>query len=140
MESTENLLEEIRQIKNQYKAEVTGHSKQWPLAIKKRILKLSDSGMRVKTIAEHTGISYHTIAVWKTRHSGKQSFHNLPVVAEAKLKPGPKKLVTVADTKKRKSIVIEKSATVTVTTPEGFIIQLDSPATAAKFIMQLRRD
>lgn len=56
------IVNQIRQIKEQYEAQVTGKHKQWPKAIKERIRVLAESGMRPRHIAEVTGISFHTVS------------------------------------------------------------------------------
>lgn len=134
-----NIIEEIRQIKVQYKAEVSGRGRAWPKAIKVRAMRLSDLGMRAPDIAEKTGISFHTVTAWKTAHL-KKSFHQLPVVYEAAVKLNRKPAVAVTATKPKKSIErINRVVTVTVTTPDGFAIQVESPEAAAAIISQLRK-
>ena len=140
MEAAEKLFEEIRQIKVQYKAEVSGGRKQWPRAIKSRVMQLSDMGVRMRRIAEQTGVSYHTVSAWRSQQAGKNKFHQLPVVVETRNKPGRPKNATVTVTKKSKILdQKQKLVTVTVTTPEGFVVQIDSLEAAVEMILQLKQ-
>lgn len=138
MEAAEKIFEEIRQIKIQYKAEVSGGRKQWPRAIKSRVMQLSDMGVRMRMIAEQTGVSYHTVSAWRAQLGGKNKFHQLPVVVESTNKLGRPKNATVMVTKKSKILgQKQKLVIVTVTTPEGFVVQIDSVEAAAQMILQL---
>lgn len=141
MENTEaGVIEEIRQIKIQYKAEVTGHGRAWPKAIKSRVMRLSDMGMRVPDIAEKTGISFHTISAWKTAHMKRSTFHQLPVVVDSPVKAKRKSSVAIAATEHQRRIESNNNAvTVTVTTPEGYLVRLESIEAAAAMILQLRK-
>ena len=94
------LINEILQIKSQYAREVgPGGRKVWPRAIKDRICELSNLGMTIKSIAEMTGISAETLYVWRAV-ARKSGFKSLAVV-------------------NKKSAI----ATVTVATPNGFVIE-----------------
>ena len=127
MGPTEKLIEEIRQIKVQFKAEVSGGRKQWPRAIKSRVLQLLGSGLRLKKISDETGISYHTVSAWKSQIADQSKFHQLPVIVAASKKAKPQKSATVTVTKKSQGLVKEnKSVSVTVTTPDGFVILMGS--------------
>lgn len=132
MEQVERLVEEIQQIKAQYRAEVAGHRKQWPRAIRERVMSMVNGGLKMRDIAERTGISYHTIASW--REQKKSKFHQLPVVT-SKL---PKAISTVA---KNSAIVTvtKNSTTVTVKTPDGFVVQVRDLGDAVFLIARLRR-
>jgi transposase-like protein len=123
MDESSKLIEEIRQIKVQYRAEVNGVRKQWPRAIKTRIIQLCESGLRSQEIADKTGISFHTVSAWKSKHKNKELFHQLPVVLGNTKKPVSKKSATVTVTKTGESILSTKSVTVTVTTPGGYKIE-----------------
>ena len=134
MENTNRLIEEIQQIKVQYKAEVAGGRKQWPRAIRDRVLQLSSAGVRMREISERTGISYHTLASWTA-----SDFHSLPVVRESTNPTARKKVATVTVAKSSKSRVVSKIATVTVKTPEGFVIRLGSARDAVALLKALGR-
>jgi len=139
MENTAKLIEEIRQITIQYKAEVSGNRKQWPKAIKIRVMQLCALNFTTREIAEQTGVSFHTVAAWKTEQNQKK-FHPLPVMIEATPKPVTKNIGTVTDTKNSKETSKEnKSSTVTVTTPDGFILEVGSAKVATEIILQLRK-
>ena len=54
---TDLLIDEIHQIKAQYEQQVTGKRKQWPKAIKERVMALVSTGMGPQAIAKRTGVS-----------------------------------------------------------------------------------
>ena len=118
MSEVEQLIEEIQQITAQYKREVDGQRKQWPRAIKERVLRLKNLGMKFKEIESRTGVSYHTIASW----SAPKKFHQLPVVLERKTR---NEVATVA-VAKNPEVAHKKIVTVMVTTPDGFVVKLQS--------------
>lgn len=128
------LIQEIRQITSQYKAEVPGHRRAWPEAIKGRVAELFGLGMRPKKISEATGISSHTVSLWKSQFKRKQEFHQVKIIdsrSKSIAIAEPKSLATVTVRKRRgrppktRSQPLEASnlVTVTVTTPEGFRIE-----------------
>lgn len=140
MESAEKIIEEIRQIKAQYKAEVNGGRKQWPRAIKSRIMNLCELGFRPRSIADQTGVSYHTISVWRAQQYRKGKFHQLPVFVESTNKMTRKKFASVTVTKKSNSLEANaKVVTVTVTTPEGFVLKTESVESAVQIVLHLKR-
>ena len=123
MSSTEQIISEIIQIKNQYEAQVTGEHKQWPLAIKERINAVAKSGLKLKVIAEKTGISYHTISSWIHGSYPKPAFREIAIVETKKLLP-PKKSAAVTVKKKPSSVTVtKKTVTVTVLMPSGCRIE-----------------
>ncbi|NJM09638.1 MAG: hypothetical protein HC883_01680 [Bdellovibrionaceae bacterium] len=139
MEHIERLTEEIRQIKIQYKAEVTGGRKQWPKAIKDRVLELRSLGLRLKDMSDRTGVSYHTIAQWTSEVGPRRKFRELAVVANDTRKPTERKIATVMVPRKEKSQPAVKITTVTVRTPDGFVIRVCSATEAASVIGLLRQ-
>ena len=125
-----NLIEEIRQIREQYEAEVgTQKRRAWPRAIKERVLRLCDFTSTYKEAAELSGISVDSIYVWRAmaRQSG---FKQLSVVHK---KP---KSLTVTDTDLGRAN-LSGSVTVTVTTPKGFLIEGLPPDSVIQFLLQL---
>lgn len=138
MEQIERLTDEIRQIRTQYRAEITGGRKQWPKAIKDRVLMLRSQGVRLKHLAERTGLPYHTLALWSSE-AKRARFREITVVPSLARKPSDQKIVTVTVPRKSKSSESEKIATVTVTTPEGFLVQVRSVTEAASVVRLLRQ-
>ncbi|MGE0171125.1 hypothetical protein [Nocardioides sp.] len=128
------LIEEIRQIKAQYVAEVGKGRRVWPKAIKTRIAELDELGIPAKQVAQKTGISYETVILWryKRRKAGERSgFHEI-TVAGPKL-PSISKPVTVTATKSEMT-----PAALTVTTPEGYRIEGLSEDVLLRLILGLR--
>ena len=82
----EQLKEEVSSIIEQYKAEVSGRRKPWPLALKKRVLELTELGVPQIQLIHLTGISYVTILEWRKaagmkvgKKVRKSKFHPLTV-------------------------------------------------------------
>jgi transposase len=121
MYESNKLIEDIRQIKLQYRAEVNGVKKQWPRSIRTRVLQLCELGLKSRDIAEKTGISFHTVSAWKNKY--RAPFHQLPVVSEHGKNAVAQKQTTVTDRKNGKSSASTKSVTVTVLTPGGYRIE-----------------
>jgi hypothetical protein len=134
------LIQEVRQITLQYKAEVPGHRRAWPEAIKKRVTELFSLGLKTRKISEVTGISIHTLSLWKSQINGGQSFQQLKIIDAAESKAKSELLATakansfatVTVTKKRgrppkvlspQQLDVANNVTVTVTTPDGFRIE-----------------
>ena len=148
MNSQDQIVEQIRQIKNQYEAQVTGKHKQWPRAIKERVVALAEMDLSLSSIAEQTGISYHTIASW-TAKPNRSKFREITVAPPTKALPAPErrtKSLTVTVTGKRpvgrpptKLARVEKNrntrnGTVTIKTPGGYLVEgLDSEGLAEFF-------
>lgn len=132
------LIQEIRQITLQYKAEVPGRRRAWPEAIRKRVTELFSLGLKTRKISEVTGISIHTLSLWKSQINGGQSFQQLKIIdaAESKAKSlataKTNSFATVTVAKKRgrppkvlspQQLDVANNVTVTVTTPDGFRIE-----------------
>jgi hypothetical protein len=132
------LIQEIRQITLQYKAEVPGRRRAWPEAIRKRVTELFSLGLKTRKISEVTGISIHTLSLWKSQINGGQSFQQLKIIdaAESKAKSlataKTNSFATVTVAKKRgrppkvlspQQLDVSNIVTVTVTTPDGFRIE-----------------
>lgn len=130
----ERLIEEIREITIQYKAEVGSQRKPWPKAIKIRIEKLFDLGWKAPKIAEATGVPYFSILHWRSRE--RKKFHALEVKA---LTVQESAAVTVADANKNhKSSNPATVTVVTVTTPDGFQIKIDGLDAGLEILRRLR--
>lgn len=111
--SASELLAEIKQIRTQYLLEVgSGGYKVWPKSIKDRVLIYADLVGSTKKAASLCEISAETIYQWRAETKRSQ-FKSLPVVESSS------KSVTVTDPNLKSK---NPTVTVTVTTPEGFII------------------
>ena len=126
------LIEEIKQIRAQYIAEVgTGGRKVWPRAIKMRVLELDGFMKSTKDTADACGLSVDTIYQWRSE-AKKVNFKQLAVVQ--------KKSVTVTDAKSPKHYQLSeslRSVTVTVTTPQGFKLEGVPTELALEFLLKI---
>ncbi len=129
IERSQKLIEEIQDLTRQYHAEVSSVRKPWPRSIKVRIQELFSLGVPVKKTAAQIDIPYATIMSWKrpAKKKSNPDFHALTV------RPSP--TVTVGNSNSQKS---SASLTVTVRTPEGYILELPE-AIAVKAILELQR-
>lgn len=123
----EKLIDEIKQIKEQYQREVGSKGKPWPKSIQLRVLQLVDFGFTIQSISDDTGIPYYSILNW--RHRGKekartQQFQELAVTP----------MLSGSVTAPESSQNISKSATVTVTTPGGYRIEATDVADVIKIL------
>ena len=124
------LIEEIQELTRQYHAEVSSTRKPWPLSIKVRIQELFSLDIPVKKTAAQIDIPYATIMSWKTpRRKSNSNFHALTV------KEGP--TVTVRPSNCQ-TLPTSNNLTVTVRTPEGYILDIPE-SIAAKVILDLQR-
>jgi hypothetical protein len=62
--SREQLIDEIRQITEQYQKEVTTSRRNWPASVKARALALVRLGMRKSEVGRQCGIPSATIYLW----------------------------------------------------------------------------
>lgn len=126
---TKQLIEEIQELTRQYHAEVSSVRKPWPKSIKTRIQELFELEVPVKKTARQIDIPYATIMSWRNPPKKKTNpeFHALTV--------SPNPTVTVGPSEIQKS---NKVLTVTVRTPEGYILEIPE-AIAAKTILELQR-
>lgn len=123
MEKSDELIEQILQIKSQYESQVSGKHKQWPRVIKDRIVSLFHSGMKIHAIAERTGISPHTVASW-TAKMNRKSFREIKVSVAAKaVAPTPQKF----------------NGTVTIVSPSGYRIEGIDSADVAALLQKIER-
>lgn len=122
-ERVATLLNELKQICEQYKSEVPSRRRAWPQSIKKRIFELRRLGVGASSIAEATAIPIQTIYSWSSRKSDSGTFLPVPVVKRKKAVKSP----TVTVRKNRRSL--EKPSddnhnpTVTVVTPSGYRLE-----------------
>ncbi len=147
----EEILREIVQLIAQYRAEVPGGRRAWPLAIKSRVLAAVGLGVRAKEIASRTELPYYTILTWipKTerrtyRPRQPKESHQLVTgghFSQLRVRPAAKAIATVTVAKTRKSKLqppehagvsaparrTHQSATVTVTLPSGIRIDGVTP-------------
>ncbi len=123
------LIVEIQELTQQYHAEVSSVRKPWPKSIKSRIQELFELDVPVKKTAQQIDIPYATIMSWRLRpkKKNKSDFHPLTV------QPGPTVTVGPSDQEKINSVL-----TVTVRTPEGYILEIPE-AIAVKTILELQR-
>lgn len=123
------LIEEVQELTRQYHAEVSSVRKPWPKSIKSRIQELFELDVPVKKTVQQIDIPYATIMSWRLRpkKKNKSSFHTLMV------QPGPTVTVGPSDQQKTNS-----GLTVTVRTPEGYILEIPE-SIAAKIISELQR-
>jgi hypothetical protein len=120
---TEELIEQIRQIKVQYEVQVSGQHKQWPKAIKDRVIALSRSGLSIKAISASTEISQHTVASWTAR-VGRKKFQELAISKQVKALPVLQKQKNRNGSVTKRSVsAMDRNRTVTITTPSGYKIE-----------------
>ena len=116
-ERSSNLLNEIQQLIEQYKAEVPGGRKAWPESIKQRAMELRTTGMSFHEMSKQTGIAYHTLLSWRgrlPRETAHQRFRELAVTNQPQINVIPATLTTVTVGKKRKYTKAQTAITVTV--------------------------
>ena len=87
MKTSEIIVQEIKQITIQYKAEVGSRRKPWPKAIISRVQELINHGLTIKKISDLTEIPYYSILNWRHRGQAKQvksenKFHAVAVVED----------------------------------------------------------
>jgi hypothetical protein len=124
MNEIDRIVDEIKQIKSQYAAEVGEGRRAWPKSIRNRIDQLEDLGLKPKVIAARTLVPYETVCYWRYNRSPapKRRFHSLAVKNhEPSIKQSATEnlIVTVAGAKKAEPVIL----TVTVTLPNGIRIE-----------------
>jgi hypothetical protein len=65
MNKVQQIIDEINQIREQFKREVPGVGRAWPSSLRDRIRVLSQSGLSDREIFKRTGIPLPTIYVWR---------------------------------------------------------------------------
>jgi len=128
--NSEQILDQIRQIKEQYESQVTGKHKQWPRAIKDRVVALADSGMKIQVISDRTGISRHTVASW-TAKLARRKFQEITVSQRPRGRPpkalnvkhrnrtDARKIATITN----RQIHRRRNGTITMVTPTGYKVE-----------------
>jgi transposase len=139
MNSNEQIIEEILQIKQQYQAQVSGAHKQWPKVIKERVQLLVEGGMKLRALAERTGISYHTISSWNYGKD-KKPFKEIAVSGPPKMKSNLIKKSTPATVAKKSVTVTDTKKALTVKTPEGLLLSLSSVEEIILIVNEYRRN
>lgn len=132
MKKAETLIEEIKHITSQYRVEVGSRRKPWPNSIITRVQELMSLGFKIKKISDMTGIPYYSILNWRHRGQVKRldkKFHSLA------LKPTntfESRTATVPASR------FNETATVTVTTPDGYQITIEGLESTLKLLEMLR--
>ncbi len=138
--NSEQILDQIRQIKEQYESQVTGKHKQWPRAIKDRVVALTGSGMKIQVLSDRTGISRHTVASW-TAKLARRKFQEITVSQRPRGRP-PKALNLKhrnrTDTKKIVTVASHRrNGSVTMVTPTGYKVEGLTVADLLEFFKKL---
>jgi len=115
-EQSEILFNEIGQLVNQYKVEVPGRRRAWPVSIKTRAMELCEGDFSYHEVAKRTGIPYHTLLTWRYQAKQTNSFTEI-TIKEPKIKSLP--TVTVGRSKK----VPKPSPPLTVTVGKGIKVE-----------------
>lgn len=104
------LIDEIRQLREQYLAEVPGRRSTWPKSIKERVLQLRQLELSYEKIAALTGIPAPTIYSWKSRLNPEPAFLPVKVVEE----PARSPVVEAPATRKLASKRVRERSTPTI--------------------------
>lgn len=143
VEEARILIDEIRQLKTQYVAEVGQGRRVWPRSIKERIIRLDQLGLSSKIIADKTGVPNETIASWrhKVRHGLNKNFHILSVQSSTSL-PELSKSVTVTvpvpdDKIPSPLVALESKTPIIVVTPNGLRIESIEPKSIIEILIGL---
>lgn len=128
IKQAEQLIQEIKQIKEQYQREVGSKGKPWPRSIQSRVLELVDLGFTIQSISDDTGIPYYSILNWRHRRREKaklEQFRELAVTMPP---------VTGSVAVPESSPKVMTSASVRVTTPGGYQIEANDAADVVKIL------
>jgi Transposase len=115
-EQSEILFNEIEQLVNQYKVEVPGRRRAWPVSIKTRAMELCGGDLSYHEIAKRTGIPYHTLLTWRYQDKQAKSFTEV-TIKKSEIKSLP--TVTVGRSKK----ISKPSPPLTVTVGKGISVE-----------------
>lgn len=127
---TRHLIDEIKQLRTQYLAEIgDGGRKPWPKSIKERVLELCRFGMSASDVSKHTEIPYHSVLPWRreaglVRAKASKKFHALTVTDRA-----PTRTVTE----------LEATRTVTVEVHGVGKIHVPNIGAAAELVLKLKQ-
>ena len=119
------LVSEIQQLISQYDTEVGSRRKPWPESIRSRVHRLFAMGLKGSEISRQTGIPYFSILRIK-----KCGFRELTVTVPARGSGGPRKAATLA--------VSKEVATVTVSTPDGYVLTIEGALAAVQIGQAVR--
>lgn len=133
MKNPEELIEEIKQITVQYRAEVSSGRKPWPKSIIMRVQELISAGFTIKKISVLTGIPYYSILNWRHRGQVNKKDKSFHVVALKTSNQVIEKSATVTV-----PTSINQVGTVTVTTPDGYQIKIESFEATIELLQRLR--
>ncbi len=64
-DESEILIHQIRQLREQYIAEVGEGRRVWPKSIKDRVQRLDELGVSAREAADRTGVGYETFLQWR---------------------------------------------------------------------------
>ncbi len=135
-DESQQVLDELQQLINQYRQEVPGGRHAWPESIKSRVVKLNALGVNLNEVAERCSISYFTIRNWipeperrrrlrknRTEHTQAPA-HFAPVAIRKS-----RSIATVTMTADRQLPIPKpiQVATVTVTLPGGIRLEGVTP-------------
>ena len=152
MKEHRDLIGEIKQIKIQYESEVSSDRKAWPRAIKSRVIELLENKVSASVIAREAGLPYDTVLRWRPKGMKRlrgprrkpDAFKELVVTNDYKAneKIGTVPVPTLPASKVRTVTVPQEelgddSAIVTVTTPQGFKIDVRGISQATKLLREL---
>ncbi|MGE3684684.1 MAG: hypothetical protein AB7G93_23450 [Bdellovibrionales bacterium] len=137
-DEAESLIQEIRTLREQYVAEVGEGRRVWPKSIKDRVQRLDEMGLSAREAADRTGVGYETFLQWRyqRRQLAKKQFHQVNVQLESK---AVAKIGTVTVPKINKSRSVRKTGTVTVTTPDGYRVELPDLESAVSLLKGLTK-
>ncbi len=127
VQAAESLINEIKQIIQQYQIEVGSKGKPWPKSVKTRVFQLIDLGFSLQSISDGTGIPYYSILNWRHRGKEKEKSERFQELA---LTPNCAGTVAVTE----RSHTSQKSAAVTVTTPGGYRIEANDVCDVIKIL------
>lgn len=142
------LIDEVRQLKAQYVAEVGQGRRVWPRSIKERIIKLDQLGLPAKIIADRTGVPNETIASWrhKVRHGLSKNFHVLTVQTASPPQTFPVLSESVAVTVPENKISsvsagdVPSVTPIVVQTPKGLRIESVDPKAIIEILNGLSKN
>lgn len=125
METRAELIRDITQIAQQFKAEIPGGRRPWPKAVKDRALALVKDGMSLTEIAAATGFAYQTVHGWTRDRRTRGKFRELKAL------PAPEESAVMAipptsensPTSRKGGDKAAKSTKVTIITPNGYRIE-----------------
>lgn len=132
------LIEEILSIKEQYQAEVGSKRKPWPKSIKTRVLELDKLGMQMPLIAHAVKVPYQTIMAWRYLSckidDSKKEFHQLEIKNPTVTVGEVQNLPAIQSTSEN---IPPLDPTVTVRTPDGYVLEIPS-SMMVQFLSELR--